>query len=107
MFTLKSIMQNNGGTLNSKGEVVSYNKGYQVSYKDLYIVPAYRLRKSFLIWCLDCLKESDHLGIWVDNGKVYIDLSEHIATKKEALKLGKKRNQLSVWSWKAGEAIAC
>lgn len=107
MFKLKSIISNNGGTLNSNGEIVTYVRGYQVSHRDLYIIPVYKMRKSFVIWCLACLKENEHLGLWVDNNKVYIDLSEHIATKKEAMRLGRKRKQLSIFNWRTGDCIAC
>ena len=63
--------------------------------------------KKLIMECIMDLLHGEHLGIWIDNGKAYIDLSEHIATKREAMKAGKERKQLSIWNWKAGEAIAC
>ena len=107
MFKLKDIKANKGATLSKQGESLSYSKGYQVSEKDLLIIPAYKLRKSQLIDMLNALDSGKCLGVWIDNGKAYIDCSEHIATKREALKLGKQRNQISIWGWKASEAIAC
>ena len=107
MFKLKDVKLNAGATLNEYGEVVAYAKGYQVSHKDLMIIPVYKLTKKLIMECIMDLLHGEHLGIWIDNGKAYIDLSEHIATKKEAMKAGKERKQLSIWNWKAGEAIAC
>lgn len=107
MFTLKEIKLNNGVTLNENAEKVAYTKGYQVSHMDLMIIPVYKLTKKLIMACISELLHGEHLGIWIDNGKAYIDLSEHIATKKQAMKAGKERKQLSIWNWKAGEAIAC
>lgn len=107
MFTLKAIKKNNGATIDYTGSAMQYAKGYQVSKKDLYIISAYKLRKAQLLELVHGLATGECLGIWIDGGKAYIDISEHIATKREAMKLGKARNQLSIWNWKASEAIAC
>ena len=107
MFTLKQIKLNNGATLNKAGESLSYARGYQVSEKDLLIIPAYKLTKKQLIAMLNELADGKCLGVWIDGGKAYIDCSEYVSTKKQALRLGKQRKQISVWNWKAGEAIAC
>lgn len=107
MFKLKDIKTNCGATINKDGSLCEYARGYQVSEQDLEIIPAYRLRKAHLLEMLNSLADGKCLGIWIDGGKAYIDCSEYIRTKKEAIKLGKQRNQISVWNWKAGEAIAC
>ena len=107
MFKLKDVKVNNGATLNKQGESLNYASGYQVSVCDLEIIPAYRLTKKHLMEMLHRLEDGKCLGIWVDGGKAYIDCSEYVSTKKQALRLGKQRKQISVWNWKAGEAIAC
>ena len=107
MFTLKEIKLNNGITLDKQGNALTYKSGYQVSKCDLAIIPAYRLRKSQLLEMLNAIPVGSCLGVWIDNGKAYIDCSEYIRTKREALKLGKQRKQISIWGWKASEAIAC
>jgi len=53
MFTLKQIKLNNGITLDKTGLPLSYVSGYQVSEKDLEIIPAYKLTKKHLIEMLD------------------------------------------------------
>ena len=107
MFKLKNVKLNKGATLNKAGESLSYTRGYQVSEKDLLIIPAYKLTKKQLIAMLNELTDGKCLGVWIDGGKAYIDCSEYVSTKKQALRLGKQRKQISVWNWKAGEAIAC
>lgn len=107
MFKLKDIKLNNGITLDKQGNALTYKSGYQVSKCDLAIIPAYKLRKSQLIEMLNTLPVGSCLGVWIDNGKAYIDQSAKIDNKRMALKVGKQLNQLAIWDWKAGEAIAC
>lgn len=52
--------------------------------------------------------ENTCVGIWGDDDShiVYLDESEYFdGTKEEAVKIGRERNQLSVWDWKNGESI--
>ena len=52
-------------------------------------------------------KECTPSVVWIDGGKAYIDCSEYVSTKKQALKVGKERKQLSIWDWKNSNAIPC
>ena len=107
MFKLKDVKLNNGATLDKQGNVINHKDGYQVSAEDLEIIPAYRLTKKHLIEMLAKIPNGSNLGIWIDNGKAYIDRSARIGNKRLALATGRKLNQISIWDWKAGEAIAC
>ena len=107
MFKLKDVKLNAGATLNKQGKSLSYTNGYQVSVKDLEIIPAYKLTKKHLIAMLAKLPVGANLGVWIDKGKAYIDYSVRFTNRKQALEYGKLHNQISIWNWKAGEAIAC
>ena len=107
MFKLKDVKLNNGATLDKHGESLSYANGYQVSVKDLEIIPAYKLTKKHLMEMLNRLPVGANLGVWIDQGKAYIDHSVRFTNKRQALEYGKAHNQISIWNWKAGEAIAC
>lgn len=107
MFKLKDIKANKGATLNKDGYPLQYNKGYQVSVKDLEIIPAYRLTKKHLIEMLNKLPKGACLGIWIDDGKVYIDHSVRLTNKQQALVYGKAHNQISIWDWQNSKAIPC
>lgn len=107
MITLKSIKANRGATLNHKGEAVSYSTGFQVSKKDLYIVPIKRLTKSLISKTLSTLDADECLGIWIDNGLAYVDISERIPNYQHALKVGRERSQISVWAWRKAVAVNC
>lgn len=107
MFKLKDIKANKGATINKFYSEVHYTKGYQVSKRDIAVIPAYKLRKAQLIEILDSLPLGSCLGVWIDNGKAYIDQSAKVDSKRVALKLGRALNQISIWDWQASKAIAC
>lgn len=108
MMTLKAIKQNNGATLSDKGEAVSHKTGFQVSKCDIAVIPVYKLSKQAIKQILGLfVEEGENLGIWIDGGKAYIDISERISNRAHALKIGRDRKQISVWAWKKGEAVNC
>jgi GNAT superfamily N-acetyltransferase len=39
----------------------------------------------------------NYLGTWLNEGKVYLDVSENIQDKAEATKVGRERNQKAIW----------
>lgn len=107
MFTLKAIKQNNGITLDKQGNPITHKNGYQVSAEDLEIIPAYKLRKAHLLDLLDRIPVGSNLGVWIDNGKAYIDRSARIGNKRLALKVGRQLNQISIYDWATGDCIPC
>lgn len=98
---LKQIISNGGATLNSTGKQVSYKNGYQVSKKDCYILNVKNLNKVLkaVNRTLVNLAENDFCGLWVDNGLIYIDISEHIARLSNAMQIGIERKQKSIFDW--------
>lgn len=107
MMTLKAIKENNGATLNNCGNAVNYKTGFQVSKLDITVLPTYKLTKKLISVLLTTINSDEYLGIWIDGGKAYIDLSERIANRAHALKVGRDRKQISVWAWAKGEAVTC
>ena len=105
MFTLKNILANKGATIDKNGNPVNYPRGYQVSVCDMLIIKARDLRKKTLKALLATIGADACLGIWIDKGFVYIDQSIMVRTKKQAIKLGKQYNQISIWNWKQEEAV--
>lgn len=45
------------------------------------------------------------VGGWIDNNIVYLDISEQIENKREALERGYKHNQLAIYDANKGEVI--
>lgn len=105
--TLKDILKKGGATLNYKGRQLNFKEGYQVSLKDLYI---FNLKDIDAILKainkqLDKLSFNDNLGLWVDEGKIYIDLSFNIKQFKRAVEIGKLYNQISIFDWSTKKCI--
>ena len=101
MFKLKDILTNGGATLSKQNEV-TYKSGYQVSIKDLEVIPKYKLTKKHLV---ELMQKHLYIGVWIENGKAYIDHSIHINGKKTAEAIGRRKNQISIWDWKNKTAV--
>lgn len=46
-------------------------------------------------------------GVWLENGIYYVDHSFRVDTKKEAIAIGRKHNQISVFGWKRKNLAYC
>ena len=102
-----------GLTMNFQGQKVEHKSGYQVGIIDVLKIERFKIQPL----TLDTIKRvASHLnfhavgldeniynfGFWIDraSGFLYIDLSRHVSTKKEALALCKEYNQLAAFDWK-------
>lgn len=45
------------------------------------------------------------LGTWINEGIVYLDLSENVPNREKALELGKERNQLAIFNLETFEEV--
>lgn len=107
LATIKSIKKNGGATINKYGERVNMKTGYQVSKQDLYIIPVDELDKLIVKEAMKLLeRRGDYLGIWIDNGNAYIDISCRVTTKSGAMTMGRELKQLSVLRWRDCECLA-
>lgn len=50
-------------------------------------------------------KENNYLGLWLNDGKVYLDVSENIEDKEAAIKAGQDRDQISIWDVAAQDEV--
>lgn len=46
-----------------------------------------------------------HIGGWRENGKYYFDASIIVQDKEEAIRIGKKNEQIAIYDFQAGEPI--
>lgn len=100
---LSDVLTNGGASFNITTGVYNPNKGFFVSvpnrevqkevslfnYEDILAF----IRENVQILC----NESYFLGGWVENGIVYLDVSEQIFDKRIALTQGINRNQLAIF----------
>lgn len=46
-----------------------------------------------------------NIGLWVDNGMLYIELSERFLSKKQATKEAIEKNQKAIYDWKNTQSV--
>lgn len=95
----KYILENNGITLNFKREIAT-KKGYCVS------IAKYEFTTNNIDDVMIKLdeyieiskkKKAYNVGVWLDNGIYYVDISLIFKNKTKALEFGKKQHQLAIF----------
>lgn len=96
---LKALKDNDGLTL-KRGKAISYKTGYQVATEGIETTDIKKAMAAIKSYGGTC-------GVWYSNGIYYIDKSKRIATKKEALNIGKACKQISILKWADMSLIYC
>ena len=97
--TLKKLNNNDGLTLKN-GNKIQYKSGWQVAtegHETANIKEAMELVKMYKGNC----------GIWFSEGIYYIDKSHRVSTKREAMRIGKECNQISILNWRTMGLAYC
>lgn len=102
MINVRTInkLQNNDGLTLKNGKFIDYKTGYQVATEGVECRTPREAINAIKSFGGDC-------GVWYSNGIYYIDKSKRIATKKEALRIGKECNQISILKWATKELVYC
>lgn len=102
MINIRTIyrLTNNDGLTLKKGKKVKYKTGYQVATEGVECRTAREAINAVKAYAGDC-------GIWLCDGIYYIDKSHRVATKKEAMKVGREHNQISVLKWSDMSLLYC
>ena len=105
--TLKNLIEKQGATLNKDGKAVDFSSGFQVSKKDCFILELKNINEILknINGLLKEIRQNEFVGLWVENGKIYIDISIKIDDLKNAVKFGKEKNQLSIFNWSTKNCI--
>ena len=97
--TIRKLNNNDGITLKS-GKVIEYRTGWQVA---VYGVEVKTAREA-----INAVKAYDgNCGVWFADGIYYVDKSFRVDTKKEALRIGKEHNQISIFGWSRKNLAYC
>ena len=113
------IVNNGGATLTRKLKSANYATGWQVSKQDLFTIPMGTLPRNKQggiatakvknmianIAKTHIKSKQEFLGLWVDNGLLYIDKSIHTKTKKEAMQIARENKQLAIFKWATNSSI--
>lgn len=96
---LKKLQNNDGLTLKG-GKCITYKSGYQVATEGIETTDPQEAIKAVRAYGGNC-------GVWFENGIYYIDKSHRVTTKKDALQLGREKNQISILQWRTMKLIYC
>lgn len=107
-YEVAQIIENGGATLSKDGKQIERLRGYQVSKCDCYELNIKNVNKisHAINKLLRTVDASECVGVWVDAGKVYIDVSETIDKLSDAMNAGIKRKQYSIYDWTMRRCIA-
>ena len=97
--TLKKLANNDGLTLKN-GKLITYKTGYQVATEGLETADIQEAMKMIRNYNGNC-------GVWFSEGIYYIDKSHRVSTKREALEIGRRCNQISVLKWATMGLVYC
>lgn len=102
MINIRSIVKlgNNDGLTLKKGVKITYKTGYQVATEGVECATARE--------AIEAVKRYEgNCGVWFSEGIYYVDKSHRISTKKEALKVGREHNQISILKWENMSLVFC
>jgi hypothetical protein len=105
---LKNYLKEGGATLSNTGAAVNFSRGYQVAgVAAVAVVPVSDFNAVLSAVCelLNTCGACDFAGLWVDDGLVYIEKSEHINSLREAMEKGIKRGERSIYDWMLDRCI--
>ena len=97
--TIRKLSDNDGLTL-KKGKKIAYKTGWQVADHGVECKTPEAASKAVRELGGDC-------GIWYSDGIYYIDHSFRVNTKKQALEIGRRHNQISVLGWRKMNLAYC
>lgn len=95
---VKNLVDGDGLTFKNC-KAVSYKTGWQVATDGVEAVTAEE--------ATNIIQELKTCGVWLSNGIYYVDISHHIKTKKEAMEIGMRNNQQTIYGWAKGNLVCC
>lgn len=102
MINIRSILklaENDGMTL-KKGNKITYKSGWQVATEGVECKTAREAINAVKVYGGNC-------GVWYSNNTWFVDKSKRVSTKKEALRIGRECNQISILKWSNMSLVYC
>ena len=97
--TIRKLTNNDGITLKG-GKVIEYRTGWQVAIYGVEVKTAREAINAVKAYGGNC-------GVWFADEIYYIDKSFRVDTKKEALRIGREHNQISIFGWSRKNLAYC
>ncbi len=103
------VLENGGATYcPTSKSLFTPDQGFMVSESNAdAIVPLNELSPALFIEIVDCfeLLHNQFVGIWIDDDKIYFDVSTHWTNLKFALIEGMTNKQKAIWDFQQNKAI--
>lgn len=102
MINIRSIrkLSNNDGLTLKDGKPITYKTGWQVATEGVEVTTAEK--------CMEAIKAyNGNCGVWLSDGIYYVDKSQRVNTKREAMEIGRAHNQISVLNWRTMGLAYC
>lgn len=106
LYILRYVQKHGGMTYRLYRGIARHKTGYYVSLKDYekkipYPELSVETIQDYIQdnWSILDLS-SVYLGIWVDHGTVYFDVSKWVSNEKEALYFAQRQEQTAIWDCK-------
>lgn len=97
--TIKKLKEDEGLTLKG-GKIINYKSGWQVATEGIETKDPRIAIQKVKEFCGNC-------GLWYSQGVYYVDRSHRESTKREALAVGRRCNQISIYGWASGKLAYC
>ena len=105
---IEKIIKNGGATLTSTLEDADLKNGYMVSEvgaERVFGLDEVEAIEKTLIKYSKKITANQFVGAWMDDDKLYIDISRHYKSKKQALRVGADNKQLAIYDIANEESI--
>ena len=93
-------LKNNDGLTLKHGRAVTYKTGWQVADHGVECTTIEAAETAITEMKGNC-------GVWFSDGIYYIDHSFRVKTKREALRIGREHNQISILKWANMSLVYC
>ena len=107
-LNIEKILKNGGATLTRELEEAQDTKRYIVSVygkeKVFKLNQLEELGQAVLSYAKD-LKKGYYIGLWVNDNKVYLDVSTSFDRKNQAMDFGKNNKQIAIFDIKENKSI--
>lgn len=102
MINIKSIrkLMNNDGLTLKDGKPIVYKTGWQVATEGVECKTPEEAIKAVKAYNGNC-------GVWYSDNTWFVDKSRRVSTKKEALRIGRECNQISILKWSNMSLVYC
>ena len=102
---INKIQLNGGITLNKDLKESEEKKGFYVSKIGFEKIINIKDLASYLSIYKKMILKNEYIGLWIDNNKLYIDISKHYKNKKESIKKGVQNKQLAIYDIENNKSI--